>query len=280
MKRVLQLACFFVSCLSFSVLAEQQPKGLVIYQDLPSSRLEATEFHSIRRDSVVYTTLTAPDGKRKQIKTDGVIATLDYPPYTFDDYFADTAHTALKKIQGVDQKFPGLRNQVGMVRGKWERALSVFNQTYKPNPAPQENQKNLPVLSMKTAQYSHARLISATYDSATIMHDAGVARIPLSDFNVSQIVELNTTSTTTQLGTMAFLDQQVAVSRSSPLVDKIKGGGIRALVFVASRSGIRYESLLTWLLFIIFPALIIALAIANIVQAQRHRRFARQQSRR
>jgi hypothetical protein len=280
MKRVLQLTCFFAWQMSSCVFAQQEPKGLAVYQNLPSSSVETSEYHSFQRDNTLYSTLTTADGKRKQIKTDGIIATLNYPPYTFDEHFADTAHAVLKTIQEVDRKFPSVHNQVEVTRGKWQRALSVFNQNSKPPPAPQDNSENLRVLSMKTGRYLHARLISATYDSATIMHDTGVARVPLSELNVSQIVELNTTSTSTQLGTMALLDQQSAISQSSPLVDKIKACGIRTLVFVASRSGIRYESLLTWLLFIIFPALIIGLAIANVVQAQRHRRLSKQQSRR
>jgi hypothetical protein len=272
MNRTVLLIWIFGWPLSLSAFGQQESNGLLIYQDPASSHQEAIEYRSIRRDNPLYSTLVSANGERKQLKTAGVVGILDYPPPRFDDSFPDLAHSTLDKIQVLERQFPPLQRQLEMTRGKWDRALSVYDQSRRRNTVAAQNAHTLPGLNLKAAQYANARLISATHDSATIAHDNGVTKIPLKELTVPQIVSLNATSDTTQLGTTtAFPDNEAGSSKSWSISNKINAAGVGALAFVASRTGIGYDTLHAWLLFVIFPGLILAMLVVNIAKARKAR---------
>ena len=275
MKRTVLLIWIFGWPLSLSVFGQQESNGLLIYQDPASSHQEAMEYRSIRRDNPLYSTLVSANGEHKQLKTAGVVGILDYPPPSFDDSFPDLAHSTLDKIQTLERQFPPLQRQLEMTRGKWDRALSVYGQSRRRNTAAAQNAHTLPGLNLKAAQYSNARLISATHDLATIAHDGGVTKVPLKELTVPQIVRLNATSDTTQLGTTAFVEGQAASSQSSSMSNKINAAGVAALAFIASRTGIGYDTLHAWLLFVIFPGLILTMLVVNLAKAGKARALSR-----
>lgn len=275
MKRTVLLIWIFGWLLSLSAFGQQESNGLLIYQDPASSHQEAIEYRSIRRDNPLYSTLVSANGEHKQLKTAGVVGILDYPPPSFDDSFPDLAHSTLDKIQTLERQFPPLQRQLEITRGKWDRALSVYDQSRRRNTVAAQNAHTLPSLNLKAAQYSNARLISATHDSATIAHDGGVTKVPLKELTVPQIVRLNATSDTTQLGTTAFVDGQAASSQSSSMSNKINAAGVGALAFIASRTGIGYDTLHAWLLFVIFPGLILTMLVVNLAKAGKARALSR-----
>jgi hypothetical protein len=271
MNRTVLLIWIFGWPLSLSVFGQQESNGLLIYQDPASSHQEAIEYRSIRRDNPIYSTLISANGEHKQLKTAGVVGVLDYPPPSFDDSFPDLAHSTLDKIQTLERQFPPLQRQLEITRGKWDRALSVYEQARKRKTVASQTAHTLPGLNLKAAQYANARLISATHDSATIAHDGGVTKIPLKELTVPQIVSLNATSTTTQLSTTAFPEGQAASSQSWSISNKINAAGIGALAFIASRTGISYDALHAWLLFVLFPGLILTMLVVNLAKAGKAR---------
>jgi hypothetical protein len=271
MNRTVLLIWIFGWPLSLSAFGQQESNGLLIYQDPASSHQEAIEYRSIRRDNPLYSTLVSANGERKQLKTAGVVGILDYPPPRFDDSFPDLAHSTLDKIQVLERQFPPLQRQLEMTRGKWDRALSVYDQSRRRKTVAAQNAHTLPGLNLKAAQYSNARLISATHDSATIAHDGGVTKIPLKELTVPQIVSLNATSDTTQLGTTVFPEGEAGSSQSWSLSNKINAAGVGALAFIASRIGIGYDALHAWLLFVLFPGLILTMLVVNLAKAGKAR---------
>ena len=129
--------------------------------------------------------------------------------------------------------------------------------------------KSVPVLRDGSHHYSNARLTASTNDSATITHDTGVARIPLVELDVPAIVSLNATSTTTQVGTAAFFEQRAVLAQSGSISNRINAVGMRVLVFIADRTGLRPDVLSIWLLFVIFPVLMLALMVTSVAQARK-----------
>ena len=275
MNRTALLIWIFGWPLSLSAFGQQEANGLLIYQDPASSHEEAIEYRSIRRDNPLYSTLVSANGEHRQLKTAAVVGILDYPPPSFDDSFPDLAHSTLDKIQALERQFPPLQRQLEMTRGKWDRALSVYDQSRRRNTVAAQNAHTLPGLNLKAAQYSNARLISATHDSAAIAHDGGVTKVPLKELTVPQIVSLNATSKRTQLGTTAFPEDQAASSQSWSMSNKINAAGVGALAFIASRTGIGYDTLHAWLLFVIFPGLILTMLVVNLAKAGKARALSR-----
>ena len=271
MKRTVLLIWIFGWPLSLPAFGQQESNGLLIYQDPASSHQQAIEYRSIRKDNPLYSTLVSANGEHKQLKTAGVVGILDYPPPSFDDSFPDLARSTLDKIQTLERQFPPLQRELEMTRGKWDRALSVYDQSRRRKTVVAQNARTLPGLNLKAAQYSNARLISVTHDSATIAHDGGVTKIPLKELTVPQIVSLNATSKTTQLGTTAFPEDQAASSQPRSMSNKINAAGVGALAFIASRTGIGYDTLHAWLLFVIFPGLILTMLVVNLAKAGKAR---------
>lgn len=261
---------FLISTLQITAtFAEQEPKGIVVYQEPNTTYAEALEYRSFRKDNAFVSSLVSSTGQVKHLKTSGIVAEVAYPPYTFDDSFPDTAKVILEKVQAIEQQLPRLREPLELVHGKWERALSFYQQTRNRNTTATRKDADLPLLTVKSVRYTHAKLIAATYDSATISHNAGVAKIPIAELGIPEIVSLNTTSKSAQIGTISFLDEQARLSQSESATQKIRGVGVRALVFIANKTGFRYDTIQTWLFFVVSPVLIVVLLIINIIQARR-----------
>ncbi len=110
------------------VSAQTEPAGMLLYQEPATSYTEAFEYRSFRQDNALFATLVTLDGRSKKLKSGGVLAVLPYPPTEFDPYFAETAKTAIAKIETVEGTYPSVRTQLERARGKWVRALSVFQQ--------------------------------------------------------------------------------------------------------------------------------------------------------
>ncbi|MDQ6765745.1 MAG: hypothetical protein M3Z22_06560 [Verrucomicrobiota bacterium] len=263
MKRTLFLAaCAFL--IARAALAQPDATGLAIYQDPQGSQPEAIEYRSIRKDTAISWVIMTAAGQQKPVKATGMIDLLEYPPFTFDDGFADVAHSTLRRIDKLGRQFPRLSADLNKPRGKWERALSVYEQTHKT--ATPQIMRALPILKIRGTQFTNAKLTSSTTDSATIMHDAGVAKVPLIELDLPAIISLNTTSTATQVGTADFFEQHLALARAGSLTTKVEAAGARILSGIAARSGLRAGAVQTWLLFVIFPGLILALLTLSIVQ--------------
>ena len=125
-------------------------------------------------------------------------------------------------------------------------------------------------MTVKTTQYADVRLTAATYDSATVTHSTGVAKIPIAQLTTPQIASLNATSGEVQAGT-AELQDDLNSRAQHPFTRKLRVVGTRTTEFVALRLGLGRDLLTIWLLFLIFPALIVLLLIGNIIQARKVR---------
>jgi hypothetical protein len=269
-RRILVTICFWQ--FSLRLFAQQEASGLLIYQEPAGSYAEAIEYHSAKKDNALYTTVVTPDGSKRQFKTAGVIALVDYPPFTFDPSFPDTAKFTLSKLDQLAVQLPRVKTQLDIVRGKWKRALSVYNQTPKLHGHAVEV---LPDLTVKGSHYSNVRLVEANAYTATISHANGVARLPLDDLSIGQMVRLNTTSSTAQLATRtADLEETVAPARQGgTLTYRVGTAGEQVLGFIAGKIGIPYWKISVWLLFVILPVLVLALLVLSFAQSRKLRRL-------
>lgn len=149
MFRIPFLGFFFLLSL-LPAVARAEPQGIVIYQEPATTYTEAMEYRSFHQDNALYSTIVTSDGQRKQVKSGGVLAVVPYPPAGFDIYFADTAKAAIAKLGTMEDSYPAVQGQLEQVRGKWVRALSVFQQEAKrsqgriPRPAASVNPQVAP----------------------------------------------------------------------------------------------------------------------------------------
>lgn len=253
-----------------NAFSQREAEGILVYQEPATSYTEAMEFRSFHEDNALYSTITPVNGPHKQVKTAGVLAVSDYPPVTFDSSFPDAARSALEKLRTLESEYPRIRGQLETARAKWERALSVYEQTAGSHPASPIN-ASLPSLEVNGETYSHVRLNAITGDSLTISHDAGIARIPIQKLNVSQIVGLNTTSKTNQLGTFIQPEKPREMENAEPtsLTSKLKDAGMGVVGWIHRETGISSDAIWVWLLFVILPVLIVTLVVVNIVQGRK-----------
>lgn len=125
----LTAACILALWLSHvDVSAQTEPAGLLLFQEPATSYTEAFEYRNFRQDNALYATVITTSGQRKKLKAGGVLAVLPYPPADFDPYFAETAKSALAKIETLEATHSSVRTELERVRGKWVRALAVFQQ--------------------------------------------------------------------------------------------------------------------------------------------------------
>ena len=145
----------------------------------------------------------------------------------------------------------------------------MYQQTNQSHATVQESAV-LPLLNVKPERYSHVRLTGATDASVTIAHDAGVARIPIHRLEAAQIVGLNGTSKAVQVG-LGVVPEKVRESDStySSFTSKLRDAGMGILNFVQRQTGIVVGTMEVWLLFGIFPLLIVILIGVNVVQGRR-----------
>ncbi len=269
MKRLFVLFFLPIGLLRSDLIAQPEAAGLLIYQEPGTSSAEAIDYRSFHRDNPLYSSVTPTSGQRRQVKTGGVIDAFDYPPVTFDVSFPYTARAILAKLQARAKQMPAVRPQLEAAVGKWQRALSVYEQTDQSGLSAQEK-VSLPVFAINGQQYTHARLTAATYESAAIAHDLGVARIPIRQLDTSQILRLNSTSKTIQLGTSVLYDKvPEADAKVSSFTGRLRNIGMGLLEFAQRQTGIRADLMSIWLLFLILPALVVILATMNLVQGHK-----------
>ena len=267
------MAAIVVWLLAPVVFAQQEAKGMLIYEEPGTSYPEAMEYRAFSRDNPLYSALTQMDGQRKKVKTAGVLGAFDYPPITFDQTLPETARSNLDKLLALERQFPRVQEQLVATRSRWERALSAYQQTASQKPSTQES-ANVTLLKIGTERYLHARLTGGTHDTATITHDLGVARIPLRRLDVSQIVSLNATSNAFQIGTAPVVDQTVkaATRQEDVWTSKLREVGTGILSSVQRLTGLEADTLGVWLLFAVFPLLIVLLVASNLTQGRKLRR--------
>lgn len=250
----------------------QEAKGILIYRDPSSSSTEVVEYRSVSTTNPLYCTVLQTDGHRRQCKNAGVLGNFEYPPFTFDSSFPALAHSNLEKLQALENQLPGMRGQIEPTRAKWVRALSVSQQLAHPNVAAAEP-VSLPLLKIDAVQYSHVRLTAVPPDSVTISYDGGVVKIPQNKLSAAQIVALNRTSQTAQVGTASAAADEKTPAKASEELDsftaKLKEGGTSVLKFVQGKTGYHAEVIGVWLSFLIFPLLIILLIASSLMQSRK-----------
>lgn len=270
MTRFLSLVSF-IGALGFSaLLAQSGPQGLLVYRAPATSFTEAIEFRSFHQDNALYSTVVTSAGERKQLKAGGVVAAVPYPPESFDADFAGTAQTTLTKIGALEQANPSVRTQLEQVRGRWSRALSVYQQMTEKaatKGAPGESK----ILAVKEGTFQGVRMTSATADSVTVAHSAGVTRLPLAELTASQVLLLNRSSDTVQLplGLTSPAKADANSQAESKLTLRIEKVGRSVVDFVATRLDQTPKTVTAWSLFVILPAMVLLL-LFGLIFSQRN----------
>jgi hypothetical protein len=180
-------------------IAASPSGGLVIYQDLPSTYVEALEFVTINATSVTFTTVDLPSGKKQEIPRAGIIAVLDYPPVPPTDAVPQEAETTFRSIQKVRPKYPQFTAKLDAIQAKWTNSLDVYRQrqrTAKASPTPTSK-----ALTLKVDGIVYEQVVLTSFNGATvgIEHSAGVADFRAIKLTPEQIAALNRTSSTVQI---------------------------------------------------------------------------------
>ncbi len=267
MKRLAIFAAVICHGIS-SAAGQHEATGLLVVGEGKTSAAEALEYRSILKGSANLWVVTGADGNQKRIKADSVRANIDYPPNDFDQGLPSLAASALDKIRALEGEWPRLSLPLAKARGKWERALSSYQQT---NKKPDVSTESLPIFEVNKARYSNVRMTSANYETATITHSTGVTRLRIADLTTPQIIRLNQTSDSRQIGTAAADEARAVARAGSTLTTKLRKKGMRLLEIFAERIGLETHVMTTWLIFVIFPALIIGLVVGNVVQSRKMR---------
>ncbi len=253
-----------------SLVGQPEPQGMLIYQQPATTYTEAYEFRSFRQENALYATVIDVAGQRKQLKAGGVLAVLPYPPLSLEPDFENTARPALAKIESLKQTYPAVRAQLEKARGKWARALNVFEQGA-PAAAATPTGALLSVLSLKRGVLQNVRLTSATPESVTVYHASGVATVPIAELTPAQIVDLNRHSKSVQI--------PLGISRApaSPrlehgsLTARVEASGRKVLHFCAAKIGINPVVLSVWTFFVALPAAVVLLLLSMLLSARRSR---------
>lgn len=252
------------------LFGQPEPQGMLIYQQPATSFTEVFEFRSFRQENVLYATVIDAAGQRKQLKAGGVLAVLPYPPLSLEADFESTAKPAIARIESLQQTYPAVRSQLEKARGKWTRALNVFEQRT-PASAAASVSTPLSVLSLKRGVFQNVKLTNATRESVTFHHASGVATIPLAELTSAQIVDLNRHSRSVQLP----LGISGAVARplldSGSLTARVEAKGRKIVNFCAAKLGIRPAVFTVWTFFVALPGAVLLLLLAIILSARRPR---------
>ncbi len=152
--------------------------------------------------------------------------------------------------------------QLEGVRGKWTRALSVFNQSQR-KPASTPGRTESAVLSVKGGVFQDVRITNATHDKVTITHVSGVATLPIAELTASQVLLLNRNSATVQLPLGISQPQSTSLPRSD-LTARVEKAGHIAVEFCAAKLGVSDPTFSAWVFFVILPGLVLLLVLALI----------------
>jgi hypothetical protein len=164
-------------------------------------------------------------------------------------------------------------------RGKWTRALSVFNQT-PARPAPIAASRDKPAaISLPGGVFQDARMTSATRESVTVMHASGVTTFPIAQLTAAQVLALNRASDKVQLPLGISLPEPKATRTGevtadgapteSPLTLRIEMAGRAAVTFCAERLGVSAATFSAWTFFVVLPGAVFLLLLGWVASARR-----------
>ncbi len=243
---------------------------MLIYQQPATSFTEVFEFRSFRQENALYAAMIDAAGQRKQLKAGGVLAVLPYPPLSLDADFGSSARPAIARIESLQQTYPAVRSQLEKARGKWARALEVFEQRT-PVSSASPVSTPLSVLSLKSGVFQDVKLTKATHQSVTFHHASGVATVPLAELTPAQIVDLNRHSNSLQLP----LGISRAVARpqleNGSLTARVEAKGRKIVRFCAAKLGISPAVFSVWTFFVVLPGAVLMLVLAITLSARRSR---------
>jgi hypothetical protein len=262
--------CFFLVATT-ATFAQLEPQGLLLYQEPSTSYTEAWEYRSFRQENALYATVVTFNGERKKLKAAGVLNIVPYPPLSFDPDFPKTAKNTLEKIDGLAQSYPLVKQELEKARGKWTRALSVYNQTQSKSGATPASQEKPAAISVAGAIFQNARISSATPERVTLRHASGVTTVPLAELTATQVLALNRTSDQVQLplGIMRVAAKVKPANPQGALTQRIGTIGRGAIDFCAEKFGINSEAFSVWLFFVVLPVAVLLLLLGLIVLARR-----------
>lgn len=265
----------FVSALallsSLCASAQSEPQGLLLYQQPSTSFTEAFEYRSFRQENALYATLVNAAGERKQLKAGGVLAAVPYPPRSFEADFGNTAHATIAKIDSLGRSYPAVRAPLEKARGKWLRALSVFEQH---PPVASETPASsalttLTTLSLSRGILHHVRLTKASPGTATLTHASGIAVIPIAELTAAQILDLNGHATAVQLPLGISRPAAPAQRETGGLTSSIGAAGRSAVSFCAGKIGVDETVFGIWALYVVFPGMVLLLLLSLILSRAR-----------
>ncbi len=262
----------FVSALALlsplCALAQSESQGLLLYQQPSTSFTEAFEYRSFRQENALYATLVNAAGERKQLKAGGVLAVLPYPPLSFEANFGNTAHAAIAKIESLTRNYPAVRAPLEKARGKWVRALSVFEQ-HPPVTSETPANSGLSTLSLRHGIFHNVRLTKASPGTATLTHASGIAVIPIAELTAAQILDLNRHATAVQLPLGISRPAAPAQRETGGLTSSIGAAGRSAVSFCAERIGVDEAVFGIWAFYVVLPGMVLLLLLSLILSRAR-----------
>lgn len=119
-----------------------------------------------------------------------------------------------------------------------------------------------------------ARLTSATANSVTVTHAAGVRTYPLAELTAAQVLALNATSRSVQLplGIARPAPVAAALAGTSPaeseMTQRIEMAGRRVIASLAEVFKITARTFSVWAFFVVLPALVLVLLVALILNSR------------
>lgn len=266
MTRFFSAIFFVLAVTALRLEAQTEPQGVVVYQAPATTYTEVMEFRSFRQDNALYATLVTAGGVRKQFKAGGVLAVVPYPPATFGADSANTAQTTLDKIDALVQEHPAIKAAMGPVRARWDRAANVFRQMEQKNTdAQQAEAARAKVLTVKEGKFESARITSATEETVTVAHSAGVTTLPIAELTAPQILLLNRSSDGVQLPLRIARPSSATAMTESALTLRIAAVGQGVVESIAHRLNQDPKTVTIWSLFVILPGLVILLLIGLVL---------------
>jgi hypothetical protein len=256
-------------------LGQIEPRGVLIYRQPATTYTETLEYRSFRQDNALYATLITSSGEPKQLKSEGVLAVVSYPPASFDEYFATTAQTAIAKIEALKPQYPAVRPQLEQAQGKWTRALGVFHQLETKSATKTESNQP-PVLSLQSGVFKNARITSATPERVTLAHASGVMTLPIVELTAAQVLALNRNSDKVQLPLGIARPASRSIGQrpigqngeEGALTQRIAAAGNAAVTSCATKMGISSAAFSAWTFFVVLPGVVLLLLLGLVFLAR------------
>lgn len=116
-------------------VAWAEEHGFVIYREPGNTYVESIRFAAVR-NGTVYSTLIRPDGSKRQVYNEGILASVGYPdPGTVD---AGAAAQKVAECQAMLNQYPQFKTGIQAALMQWQNALAFAKQrpAVQPPPAP------------------------------------------------------------------------------------------------------------------------------------------------